>query len=581
MKKKLAVTLLAFSALCTGLTLAACGEKGPTGDGGEPGGDAQGHVHELTYVAAVEATCTEAGSLEYWTCSGCGKNFADEGATEELSDITVPATGHTEGEPVRENEVAAKCEEAGSYEEVVYCTVCETELSREIKTIPAAGHTPGEAATCTEPQTCTVCDEVIAPAKGHTEGKPVRENEVAAKCEEAGSYEEVVYCTVCETELSCEIKTIPATGHQYENGYCVDCGEKELIPSEGLVYTLSEDGKSYSVTGYEGTDVDVYIPATYEGLPVTSIGDYAFYDCSLTSISIPNSVTSVGNRAFFLCDSLTSISIPDSVTSIGEYAFFGTAYYNNEQNWEDGVLYLGKYLVEADSDLSGEYTIKEGTTLIADSAFSWRGSLTSVTIGDGVTSIGEYAFYDCDSLTSIDIPDSVTSIGPGAFADCENLTSITVSEGNPVYHSAGNYIIETSSGTLIAGCNNSVIPNDGSVTSIGYCAFYGCESLTSITIPDSVTFIGEGAFYWCHNLTSVTIGDGVTSIGASAFYDCYSLTSVTIGDSVTSIGASAFSGCDNLTTVYYAGTKEQWNEISIGEYNEELTEVKILFKGEW
>ena len=314
---------------------------------------------------------------------------------------------------------------------------------------------------------------------------------------------------------------------------------------------------------------------------MTSIGDYAVYDCGLTSISIPNSVTSVGNRAFFLCDSLTSISIPDSVTSIGEYAFFGTAYYNNEQNWEDGVLYLGKYLVEADSDLSGEYTIKEGTTLIADSAFSWRGSLTSVTIGDGVTSIGEYAFYDCDSLTSITIPDSVTSIGPCAFADCENLTSITVSEGNPVYHSAGNCIIETSSGTLIAGCNNSVIPNDGSVTSIGYCAFYGCESLTSITIPDSVTFIGEGAFYWCHNLTSVTIGDGVTSIGASAFYDCYSLTSVTIPDSVTSIGASAFSGCDNLTTVYYAGTKEQWNEISIGEYNEELTEVKILFKGEW
>ena len=204
------------------------------------GGDAQGHVHELTYVAAVEATCTEAGSLEYWTCSDCSKNFADEAATEELSNVAVPATGHT----------------------------------------------PGEAATCTEPQTCTVCGEVIA----------------------------------------------PKTEHHYENGVCTECGER--MPSEGLEFALL--GNAYAVIGIGTcTDTDVVIPSVYNGLPVTVIGENAFFLCgSLTSVTIGDSVTSIGEWAFYSCISLTSITIPDSVTSIGTDAFFGTAYYNNEQNWE-------------------------------------------------------------------------------------------------------------------------------------------------------------------------------------------------------------------------------------------------------
>ena len=160
--------------------------------------------------------------------------------------------------------------------------------------------------------------------------------------------------------------------------------------------------------------------------------------------------------------------------------------------------------------------------------YSYRGLLKIVEITEGVTSIGSEAFYACGGLTSVEIPSSVTSIGDRAFTSCHGLESIEVEAGNRVYHSEGNCLIETASKTLIAGCKNSVIPTDGSVTSIGNYAFSGCWTLTSIEIPSSVTSIGDYAFSWCDGLTSIVIPKGVTSIGSGAFDGCSSLESITI-----------------------------------------------------
>ena len=175
--------------------------------------------------------------------------------------------------------------------------------------------------------------------------------------------------------------------------------------------------------------------------------------------------------------------------------------------------------------------------------------LVSIKIPNSVTSIGNGAFRSCNYLTSFTIPNRVTSIGDYVFRECRRLTSIKVESGNGKYDSRNNCnaIIETSSNTLIAGCENTIIPNN--VTSIGSSAFYGCIGLTSVTIPNSVTSIGSSAFRSCSGLTSVTIPNSVTSIGSSAFSGCSGLTSVTIPNSVTSIGSSAFYGCSGLTSV--------------------------------
>ena len=458
------------------------------------------------------------------------------------------------------------------------------------------------------------------------------------------------HCSDCG-EVLVEQEIADIIDHNYVNGNCEFCGITSL---EYFYFNLLDDG-TYSVEAknIDNMPSEVVIPLTYKGKDVTSIGYHAFYDCtSLASITIPDSVTSIGNSAFWgcinlksvvigdsvtsigdsvfaNCNSLTNVVIPDSVTSIGSGAFYNTAYYNDESNWVDDVLYIGNHLIEVQYTISDEYVIKDGTLTIADGAFS-----------------------PINSLTSVKIPDSVTYIGDREFSGCHSLTSIWVDENNQYYKSIdGNLYSKDETTTLIRYLigkkdKSFIIPDI--VTSIGDWAFFGCWRLTSVTIPDSVTSIGEYAFYGCSslaeivisdnvtsinsgafsdtayyndennwvdgvlyignhlidvrddisgeckikdgtlaipnsafcfndNLIRVVIPDSVTSIGDGAFYSCDNLTTVVIGDIVTSIDNYAFYGCSGLTDVYYTGTEEEWAKISIGSSNSYLTNATIHY----
>ncbi len=245
---------------------------------------------------------------------------------------------------------------------------------------------------------------------------------------------------------------------------------------------------------------------------------------------------------------------------------------------------------------------------IDDMAFRRCFQLTDIVIPASVTKIHNDAFCECSSLKRIVIPASVTVIGLSAFSRCNNLEEIIVKRGNPGYSSAGNCLIATGSKTLMVCCKNSVIPTDGSVTSIESGAFYACNGLTSIVIPSSVIWISRGAFSVCRNLESITVAEGntvyhsagnclietarktlivgcknsviptdgsVTSIDDRAFCDC-DLISIAIPDSVTSIGFSAFSGCRSLASVTF-GENSQLNSIDFFAFSgcSSLTSIVI------
>ncbi len=396
---------------------------------------------------------------------------------------------------------------------------------------------------------------------------------------------------------------VPAQVSAATSGTCGD-NLTWTLDGEG---TLTISGRG-AMSNWSSSNVPWYsyrssIKSVIIGNGVTSIGNYAFTSCSsLTSVTIPNSVTSIGNSAFGGCTSLTSVTIPDSVTSIGNSAFLGCSrltsidipdsvtsigdrafyycssltsinvdvenkYYSSD---ERGVLFnkdkteLIQYPI---GNTATSYIIPDSVTSIGNYAFEYCSSLTSIDIPEGVTSIGDRAFWSCTSLTSIDIPEGVTSIGVSAFSYCSSLTSVTIGNGVTSIGDAAFY--DCSSLTSLTIGNG--------VTSIGSSAFSGCSRLTSIDIPEGVTSIGSSAFWSCTSLTSIDIPDSVTSIGNYAFEYCSSLTSVTIGNGVTSIGSSAFYYCESLEIVYYSGSEEQWNNITIGSNNNPLKKSTIIF----
>ena len=407
---------------------------------------------------------------------------------------------HVPNEAVKENEKAASCTEDGSYDLVSYCKTCGELVNKESVTVTAPGHTPLEA---------------------------VKENEKAASCTEKGSYDLVSYCDVCGEEISRATETVPTVAHNYVEGKCDSCGKEELKASEGLSYTLSNYKTYYIVSGIGTcTDTDIVIPEKYNGYPVTTIGVQAFYGANITSVTIPDSVTSIGDDAFSYCTSLTSITIPDSVTSIGICAFRGCT------------------------------------------------GLTQVIVGSNVTEIDDVAFHNCTALRSVYYMGSaenwknVSAESAGAYFT--NSLHYYYSESEPTvkgyfwrYDENGNVAVwENALPEISVGSEGLEYTLDE------YGAYYvltgiGTCTDTDIVIADRydglpVKEIQWGAFMDCTDIVSVKIGNNVTSIGSSAFENCSSLKSVIIPDSVTYIELYAFSGLD---VVYYRGTPADWNNI--------------------
>ncbi len=297
--------------------------------------------------------------------------------------------------------------------------------------------------------------------------------------------------------------TIPDSVKYMSYGVFYGCTSLESISLPFVGSSRTKNGTYDAVLGYifgysysseSGTTKQYYassgynyyhIPSSLKSVTITDATQIpygAFYNCSnITSISIPDSVTSIGENAFYECTSLTSITIGNSVPSIGYYAFYKCTSLTS-------------------------ITIPDSVTSIDSYAFYDCTSLASITLPDSVTSIGDYAFHGCTELTSITIPDSVTSIGKNAFKECYRLANISVNVKNRYFSSTDGVLYNKYKTRVIvypAGKTDKtyIVPN--SVKSIGEWAFYGCTELTSIIIPDSMTSIGDYAFYNCTVLADV------------------------------------------------------------------------------
>jgi hypothetical protein len=258
-------------------------------------------------------------------------------------------------------------------------------------------------------------------------------------------------------------------------------------------YTYIMSNGEATITKYTGSGGSITVPSTLGGYTTVAIGYKAFYYCTtLTSITIPDNVTTIGYQAFYSCTSLSTVNIGNKVNTIGDNAFY--------------------YCTSLSS-----LTIPNNVTTIGYQAFYSCTSLSYIALGENLKTIGNNAFAYCSSLTNVTIPDNVTTIGYNVFAYCSSLTSVTI--GNSVTSLGDTMFAYSSSLTSI------IIGN--SVSTIGNSVFAYCSSLVNITIPNSVTTIGENAFYYCTSLDDVTMGNGVSIIKNGAFYHCSSLTSIT------------------------------------------------------
>ncbi|MBO6262665.1 MAG: leucine-rich repeat protein [Clostridia bacterium] len=423
-------------------------------------------------------------------------------------------------------------------------------------------------AACEEPvrgETGTESVENTAESASEEHVHEYSEQVVAPTCTEQGYT--VYTCTVCGNTYNEDYTE--KLGHNYVDGVCTRCEEE--ITSESFNFILNAYRTGYLVGGLKGNQIDVVIPSSYRGLPVTAIASSAFYNCkniksvvvpesveniyakafygcsALTKVTLTKGIKSIGEEAFSYCDKLTTINLPDSLVSIGNYAFFRCRI--ARVKIPEGITAISEGMFQACSVLS-KVEMHDGITEICNAAFMGCG-FEEVEVPGNVKSIGKKAFFSCESLKSVVVSEGVVSIGEGAFSACEVLKSVKLPNS---LAEIGNYVFLLSDHITYnkyEGAN--YIGNDDNP----YVVFMKTARTTVCKINDRTKFIQGASFFFDNNLEKVVISESVISIGEDAFY-----------------------GCNNIKGVYYLGNAEEWAKIVMAEGNEKLTEATRYYYSE-
>ena len=305
-------------------------------------------------------------------------------------------------------------------------------------------------------------------------------------------------------------------------------------------FAIKEDG-TVEITKYLGGQTDIEIPESINNLTITSIGKAAFSKSStikrvqlpekinsigmgsfsfcsaLETIVLPFSLNSIGEYAFAFCSNLKAIDIPQSVTSIGKGAFAGCSSFSQIEM--PGTIKVINSAVFRDCNHLTKISIPSGVVEIQDEAFLDCTSLQELVLPNSLEFIGTDAFAGCSSLKELHITEATSEIKPGAFSGCSDLSRITVDGNNRFFEGRNNCLINKAEKNVIAGCSTSIIPTDDSVISIGEAAFYNCNKLTEIAIPENIVSIEANAFGSCPNLVDVFLTENITFVASTAFKD--------------------------------------------------------------
>lgn len=623
----------------------SCGEKGTeTFNGSAPLGHAYGtpsYVWEGTSCTATRTCANDINHVETETVTGtyvkdtdatCGG--AEKGHYKAVF-VVIAIFGEHESE-VGSISVGEPLPHA--YGEVSYswdgesCTATHTcsNDSNHFETETVVGvYVTDTYATCTEPEKghylATFTNPDFATCQTDENSFSIGEP-TGTHVENFGDLGDGTHGMRCE---SCKTALGTSTPHTFENYICTGC-QLEVTPSSGLEFSVNVDRKSYSVSGLGTcTDKEIVIPYTYNGFPVTEIGDDAFKETDIKGVTILNNITTIGGYAFYKCASLEYACLGDNVTTINSNAFYQcttiksiifpknlqtihsavfwgctnlsnvsandnlititgggyqlfekTAWYNNDANWDNGVIYLESlsgnslYLIDSiPNGVTSEYAVKDKTRIIASYSMGSHTNLTSVILPDSLVAISSWAFNKCTSLATVSVGDNILYLNETSIFEktalitntdnyVDGVLYLTSRSQNTKYlikaltTISGNYKVEENTKVIaysaFNGCANLTgieLPNG--LKTIGGYAFNLCTSLKEVTIPDSIKTIETYTFNGCEQLTTCVIGNGVKTIYDRAFGECTSLKNITFGSSVEEIFSMAFYHCNNVESLIF------------------------------